>query len=200
MLVAEDLSKEELVKNTPKITFTKVNPARFNIKVEEATGPYYLVFSDSFHPGWQIYYLGDETQEKIKLFKIVDRLLTFASKEIFKSDYLRKEEMTVGSYFNGEVKEQEPKEIFWEASSHNTWEKQPAIKETNHFVANGYSNAWYITPNDVGGETSHNLVLEFKPQRFFYIGLFISFCSLGFCLILLVFLLVKSVLFHAREN
>ena len=39
----------------PKITFVKINPTKYRIKVEGAKEPYTLVFSESFHEGWRLY-------------------------------------------------------------------------------------------------------------------------------------------------
>ena len=38
----------------PQISFRKVNPTKYLIDVE-ATHPYFLIFSQSYHPGWQAY-------------------------------------------------------------------------------------------------------------------------------------------------
>lgn len=53
-----------------------------------------------------------------------------------------------------------------------TWFKEP-LPEVNHFTVNGYANAWYL-PKKPEGE----LVLEFYPQKLFYIGSGITIASL----------------------
>lgn len=39
---------------TPKITFTKKNPTKYEVRVDGATEPFLLVFLENFHPDWQI--------------------------------------------------------------------------------------------------------------------------------------------------
>ncbi|MBU2592603.1 hypothetical protein KKD61_04050, partial [Patescibacteria group bacterium] len=43
-------------------------------------------------------------------------------------------------------------------------------------------NSWHITPEDAGGQENYELVVEFSPQRLFYIGLVISLTTLLGCL------------------
>jgi len=39
----------------PEITFKKINPTKYLVKVEGAKGPFWLVFSESFHKQWRVY-------------------------------------------------------------------------------------------------------------------------------------------------
>jgi len=41
--------------NAPAISFRQINPTRYLAHVENATAPFFLVFSESFHAGWQAY-------------------------------------------------------------------------------------------------------------------------------------------------
>jgi hypothetical protein len=54
------------------------------------------------------------------------------------------------------------------------------IQTNQHFMANGYANAWYINKTGVS-----EVVLEFWPQQLFYIGTTISVTTLICCLIYL---------------
>lgn len=40
--------------SVPGITFTKVNPARYDVSITNATEPYNLVFSETFNSGWKL--------------------------------------------------------------------------------------------------------------------------------------------------
>ena len=54
-------------------------------------------------------------------------------------------------------------------------------------VANGYANAWYIDPRDVG--SSHiEITLFFQPQAYYYVGLAFSIVAV---LVLLSFVAVR---------
>jgi hypothetical protein len=39
----------------PQITFRQINPTRYEVHVENAIAPFFLVFSDSFHDGWKAF-------------------------------------------------------------------------------------------------------------------------------------------------
>lgn len=39
---------------TPKITFKKINTAKYEVEVNQAATPYFLVFSQAFHPEWKL--------------------------------------------------------------------------------------------------------------------------------------------------
>jgi hypothetical protein len=40
----------------PSIDFRKINPAKYEITVKNATAPYFIVFSENYHPQWKAYY------------------------------------------------------------------------------------------------------------------------------------------------
>ncbi len=164
-IILSSASGQAEVKKLPKITFVKVNPTKYRIKVEGATEPYTLVFSESFHQGWKIYV------NKVQ-----------SSKFKVQNDYGEE----VASYFDGEIKEGTHRMTFLEPATFETWGKKP-IAEDKHLLVNGYANSWYVTPEDTGGEENYELIVEFWPQRLFYIGLFISGLTLIGCLGYLAF-------------
>jgi len=145
-------------KEIPKITFVKINPTKYRVKIEGAVDPYTLVFSESFHQGWKAYIANNQSL-----------ITNHQYGEI------------VASYFNGDIKEGTHKNIFLDKNTFETWGKKP-IAEDRHYLVNGYANSWYITPEDVGGKENYELIVEFWPQRLFYIGLFISGITLIGCL------------------
>ncbi|HUW22022.1 MAG TPA: hypothetical protein VMW41_05170 [Candidatus Bathyarchaeia archaeon] len=146
-------------KAIPKITFAKINPTKYRVKVEGAVNPYTLIFSESFHEGWKVYI--DKTQN---------------SKLKTQNDYGQ----VVASYFDGEIKEGTHKNIFFDRNTFETLRSKP-ISEERHLLVNGYANSWYITPADVDGRENYEIIVEFRPQRLFYIGLFISGMTLVAC-------------------
>ena len=64
--------------------------------------------------------------------------------------------------------------------------KPTSISEDNHFELNGFLNSWYVDPEELckdgssaciknaDGSYDIEMVVEFTPQRYFYIGLIIS--------------------------
>lgn len=57
------------------------------------------------------------------------------------------------------------------------------IAEGQHSAVNGFANGWKITPKDSKGETNYTVVIEYWPQRLFYIGAIISVLIGIFCLL-----------------
>lgn len=74
--------------------------------------------------------------------------------------------------------------------------KKP-LPESTHILANGYANAWIINPDKLcnnnacikrnDGSYDLEFIVEFWPQRFFYIGLFISGTTLIICIGYLIY-------------
>ena len=48
---------ENAADNAPEITFTRINPTKYLVKVENAKEAFWLVFSQMFHEGWGLYAL-----------------------------------------------------------------------------------------------------------------------------------------------
>lgn len=130
--------------NTQEITFQRINPTKYQIKIENATQPFFLVFSESYHPEWKAY--------------VEDKELKFD--EITTSyDKLKVSEVRPEMRFS-------PKDIFYPFA-------KPVLNE-NHFLVNGYANAWYIDTKQLGKGENFTVTLYFEPQSYFYIGLIMS--------------------------
>jgi len=80
---------------------------------------------------------------------------------------------------------------------YETWLEKPIDNNENHSVVNGYANSWTINPNEICVDNSKcvknadgtydlELIVEFWPQRLFYIGAFVSSITLFGCLVYLV--------------
>lgn len=93
------------------VTFQKLNPTKYIAHVE-AEGPFFLVFSESYHSSWAAYVDGKQIGQ--------------------------------------------------------------------HFLVNGYANAWYI--NKTG---SYTITLEFLPQKLYTIGSLVSIMTLILCVLLI---------------
>lgn len=53
------------------------------------------------------------------------------------------------------------------------WFYKP-IPEEQHIIVNGFANGWYILPSDGKGKENYRIIIEYWPQRLFYIGCVIS--------------------------
>lgn len=177
-------------KTLPKVTFTKINPTKYEIDIKDATGPYTLVFTEAFNDKWRLVDLDPKTNTA-SIRGYLSRL--FASIGNMIGSVLRIEEVRGNgtiSYFGGDVKENYSKNIFLDGSTFNAWGKNE-IAPDRHFGVNGYSNAWYLKPGDVGGKTEYSLILELGTQKLFYRSLFVSILVVFLCLIFLITNLLK---------
>ena len=144
-LVAIKTEPENFLEKVPEIAFIKVNPTKYRIQLSSVDLPFVLVFSENYHLGWKLYI------NKVQ------------------SDYRE----IVASYFNGEIKEGTHKNIFLDRSTFETWGKKTVFEDT-HFPINFYTNSWYILPEKFDNQKKIELILEFFPQRLFYLGVFLS--------------------------
>ncbi|MFA6919327.1 MAG: hypothetical protein WC244_04460 [Patescibacteria group bacterium] len=82
---------------------------------------------------------------------------------------------------------------------YETWLKKP-INSAEHSMVNGYANNWMIDVDktcsqsnncrkNLDGTYDFEVVLEYWPQRFFYMVFFISIVTLAVCLVCLSFIL-----------
>lgn len=108
------LQKYKPENSAPNITFQKINPAKYRFKVENASHPFFLVFSESYHSNWKAYIDG-----------------SFKFNEI------------IEEYNNTGVKEARHSMNLFEFGDISYYFKKP-IDDDKHFLVNGYANAWYI--------------------------------------------------------
>lgn len=117
ILVLENQNKNDI----PNLDFTMINPTKYIVKVTNATSPYVLVFSQTFHTGWKLYL------------------------------------------------------------------NNIAIANNHHEIVNGFANSWIVTPEDVNNLTDYTLILEYYPQKIFYITWGITFLLLILSIMYLLF-------------
>lgn len=144
----------------PKITFRKVSPVEYAIDVENATEPFFLVFSEGYDTNWKAY-----TKGEIKKFDNI-----------------------IAEYPNNNVIEVKNDKKLNLADFFFLFSKP--LDEKYHFVANGYSNAWYINPE--GNKSSFEIILYFKAQNIYYVGLLISGFIFAGCIFYLFLIKIKG--------
>lgn len=189
-----DQNTEYKILNTedkiPKIAFSKVNPTKYRVKIEGASKPYTLVFSESFNNGWKIYLNNKNTEYKILNtgYWILRRIGERVTGVFLKNQGYEKE---IASYFDGQVSEGTSRMNFLEPATFETWNRKPIV-EDRHFMANGYVNSWKINPEDVGNAENYEIIVEFEPQRIYYLGLFTSFLTIGGTFILMIITIIRE--------
>lgn len=54
--------KSSLAVNPPKISFKKISSVKYEVEIREAKEPFWLVFSEAFHPGWKASVAGEHIE------------------------------------------------------------------------------------------------------------------------------------------
>lgn len=122
----------------------------------------------------QVSTLGDGREKKVTGMEWKNGNKVWKPVENFSVDFISKN-------FNGTVQNNNlPNGTFSE-----TWSKSPVIKRQDHVRVNGYANSWTVDPNSICKENSacilnmdgsydFELILEFRGQKVYYFGLFIT--------------------------
>ena len=170
-------------KKIPQITFTRINPTKYQLDVQNAITPYTLVLVNQFNVKWR---LVDPTQNTPTIKAFFSRFIASIGNTVMG---IIKEnagsQNTQLTYFGGDVRENVNHDIFLNEKTFETWGKDE-IAQYKHFPVNGFANAWYIEPSDMGNKTDYSLIIEMSSQKLLYIGLFISIFAVIFTLLLLV--------------
>jgi hypothetical protein len=170
MFLSSQISKSQLeflekYKNiegidTPIITFERINPTKYYVKVENANSPFFIVFSEVYSPQWRAY-------TENKPFNFNNIIAEYKSLGVKESRHEMKFTMLDISY------------LF-----------KKSISEDMHFLANGYSNAWFVDPNEIG-KNNFTIVLYFEPQTYYYLGITISTLTLIVCISYITWSFIK---------
>ncbi len=125
------------------VFYQMLNPAAYRVRIEGAQGPVLLVLQESFHPLW-----------KARLLSKPCCGAWWAGPGDAARDFAA-----------ASARELAPLSLFLPRDVLATW-LAPSVPEREHLVADGYANAWLI---DRRGD--YEVLLEYLPQRGFYLGL-----------------------------
>jgi hypothetical protein len=112
-------------RDQPKVSFQRLDSSAYSVTIQNATGPFWLDFAQSFSDGWKVY--------------------PMKSTGVFDSTLL-------------------------------TGFSQQAYPSAEHFLLNGYANAWYIDKSNLdpsvvnsskNGSWNLQLLLYYSPQSYF---------------------------------
>lgn len=179
-------------KSVPTISFQQVNPVKYMVRVANATDPYILVLSQAFHPKWKLF-LPTGEQEAKTVRSIFVRPLANALGALvafFTGSSPARPSPVVAIYGDGAIREEEHGSIFLAKDTFDTWGQDP-VAEGTHVTVNGYANAWFVRPEDVGGRAEYMLTIEMTSQKIFYGSLFLSVAAFASVVVLFLFSLVR---------
>lgn len=175
----ESLAKlADKTENRPTIEYKKINSTKYRLVIHGAEGNLPIVFSELFNSGWKVYQIKNSSVNKSGSESGQTK---FVSENYFGTT--QNDNLLNGPLFE-------------------TLFKSPI--ESQHLTANGYANSWNIDVDKICGgndkcsknsDGTYNmeLVVEFWPQRLFYLGLLISGVTLFGCLIYLIYRWVKNI-------
>lgn len=138
------------VQGPQAVVYQRINPTAYRVRIEGAQQPVLVVLEESFHPLWEAH--------------LVEQRCCGAWWNTAGSSGLDFAELG--------VHELPGTALFLPRSVFSQW-RAPAVPAESHLVADGYANAWLI---DAQGD--YELLLEYAPQRWFYLGLLTTFASL----------------------
>ncbi len=161
---------ENIQRQIPHITFTRINPTKYRIHVKNARDPYTLVFLEAFSPNW-------------KLYPVIN------ASEISTAGPI------TDTYFDGFVTEGAHINSFYDTNTFETRNYSP-LDNKNHFQLNGYANGWSIDPAMVDNQAEYDFILEMSTQQLLYPTLLVSIVSLCIVIILYGIELYRKVFFE----
>lgn len=150
------LIEKQKYSENQKIEYRKIDQTKYRVILRGVKGIIPLIFLDSYHSGWGIY-LDDFKNSSLKS----------VDKYVSKSYYGTRQDDRLPSIrtFNSLFVKQSP--------------------TLDHLKFNGYSNGWFLDIEDIckeegvcylnkDGSKDVSLIVQFWPQRLYYIGLWVS--------------------------
>jgi len=184
----------------PEITFRKINPTRYVVDVK-AERPFWLVFSESFHAGWKAY--GREKKEGGRQKAEDGTEKTGIREQGLGARGQRLEGGDRRPEVNGKNEEH------WSALMSAQRDKGNRIELTEHQMVNGYANGWYVPVGEGVGALGNGLeaieagdfqiILEYKPQRLFEIGILISGITFVLCIGYLCYCGIRNIITKKKK-
>ena len=178
------------------IYFKKINQTKYRLSIENLKTSQKLLFLENFHKGWKLYLEPIPIKSTYQVSTTNNAADNNSGAEpdnvnstnVF--EYLSTQKLLEGDEFS------------------YLWRQQ--VFDESHIKVNEYANGWSIDPEYIkknfdkkyyvenpDGSINIELVLYFKPQLFYYIGIIISVTTFIFCII---FLIIKLLRIKFRNN
>lgn len=137
IFIDADCQKERIFSATaPVVSYIRINPVKYVVRVSGVHEPFVLGFLDNFHINWKAYIVPKNITTHIPR-----REYSFLDINTFETTHYK------------------------------------SLPESQHFMINGYANAWYVRPSDASSVSEYEIIIEMIGQRAFYLGLAISIAS-----------------------
>lgn len=176
------------MKNPANINYKTTNPAKTITQINGASAPFVLNYSEAYNPNWMLYLSPNPKSTAI---------CTSAR------EYDTSESQAAIKIIECGVKQQ-----FINNSDIGYLHQKP-IFESTHTKINGFANGWTIAPTHIKSNYSKdyyvenkddtidfNVVIYFKPQSYFYIGLIISTITFMGCIVYLAYIGNRKIIYR----
>jgi len=187
------LSAENLAEpiKTPQLEYKQINPTKYIVNVHGASESFPLIFSESFHPGWKIYPVKSPTGRGLPLAEFNGVNIVQGDKFVSENNQgtIQNENLNGGKFYDL---------LF----------RKPVLDD-KHLLINGFANAWWVDIEElekkgiikrkVDGIYDFSVIIEFEPQKYFYIGLLISGLTFLGCLGYLLYIFLPRV-YNRSDN
>ncbi len=194
-------------KSTAVIKYLKINPTKYRLRIYGANEAFPIIFGEMYHRGWFAYLTkwkagaGFEKDMASLEAPGTARSSGFSSRDKFWETWLPNSLQLTCDDFSGENSDCDPQFLKMEPGFNPDVVRLPQVY---HWKANGYANSWWIDPEilknlpkadskNIGfynlrqdGGIDMEIIIEFWPQRLFYLGLFVSGVIVIVCLTLLL--------------
>lgn len=164
------------------ISFQRINPSKYKIYIKDLSGIQTLNFLESYDIQWKLYLKPVDINEEKKC-----NVIKNYSQETFRVS----ECSPVNSFFDGE----ELRYLY-----------DRYLFDETHTQSFGYSNSWlidsdYIKNNfdknyykeNLDGSINVEIILYFKPQSYFYLGILVSLITSIICIFTLILIKLRNI-------
>lgn len=194
------------VGSSPTIEYRKISPTKYRALVHQSKDNFPFIFSETYSDSWKIYPMnstkatGKASTDNYQQFAgnaddqaTKEELNSFINNGLV-SDIGQNRSFTafVSKDFKGTIQN----DNLAQGSIFETWFKKPLSSEYQHTPVNGYANSWLISPEkfceenscikNADGSWDFEFVIEFWPQRLYYIFGFVMFFSVATCVIFVI--------------
>lgn len=189
-----------MAQRRPTVEFKKVDPTKYRVRVYGARGSFPLIVSEAFRDSWNLYLKRSQlTRGEAPPIKGHDRP---KGKQFFdQADAKNRVERNGGNGTGGPNVGSSENPGLPDGEFYETWKQMPLVSGAKHFVANGYANGWIINADEIcrqqtacntdkNGGYDIEFIVEYGPQRVFYISAAVSSMTFLACLVYLSVALV----------
>ncbi len=211
---------QKLVDNTYNnqtvvLEFKKVDTTKYRLKAHNVKDSFFLVFNEVFHDEWRAYLVKPQKTESMDMSNYLSSLKQEATQYRYQAstmeilDFIEQGIITEVSanntlrFISKRLENTIQNDNLDNGSIFDTWLEgskklsPQQVPEKDHFIANGYSNAWFVDfpaicqqsqlcVKNSDGSYTLEFIIEFWPQRIFFLGSSITLLTVATCAIFIV--------------